>query len=253
MRDLPFGAALRSMRIRRGWRQEDVAAAARVSPSTVSRMERGQLDSLSLRSIRAGAAALEVMVELLPRSRGAAFERAASQAHAALAERVVAWITSVDGWVVRPEVSFSRFGERGVIDILAWHAATRSLLVIELKTEIVDVGELLGTLDRKLRNGMEVAIGLGWSAMSVSGLLVVAESDVNRRRVAEHRATFQASFPDRIIGLRAWLAAPVGTIRALMFFANRHPRTANDRLTAVRRVRKGSKPAVRRGRGSIHA
>lgn len=35
-----------------------------------------------------------------------------------------------------PEVSFSIYGQRGVIDILAWHAATRSLLVIELKTEM---------------------------------------------------------------------------------------------------------------------
>jgi transcriptional regulator with XRE-family HTH domain len=241
------------MRIRRGWRQEDVATAARVSASTVSRMERGLLEALSLRSIRAVAAALEVTVEVLPRSRAAAFERVANQAHAALAERVIGWITSIDGWVARPEVSFSRFGERGVIDILACHAATGSLLVIELKTDIIDVGELLGTLDRKLRNAMEVAIGLGWAPTSVSGLLVVAESDANRRRIGNHRATFEASLPDRITALRAWLAAPRGTVRALMFFANRHPRTASDRITAIRRVRSGSARATGRRARPIRA
>ena len=38
----------------------------------------------------------------------------------------------------------------------------RALLVIELKTAIVDVGELLGTFDRKVRNAGEVARRLGW-------------------------------------------------------------------------------------------
>ena len=48
-------------------------------------------------------------------------------------------------WVVRPEVSFSIYGERGVIDVLAWHPARRAILVIELKTELVDINELMGT------------------------------------------------------------------------------------------------------------
>ena len=39
----------------------------------------------------------------------------------------------------------------GVIDVLAWHEPTRSLLVIELKPAIADVNALLGTFDRKQR------------------------------------------------------------------------------------------------------
>jgi hypothetical protein len=38
-----------------------------------------------------------------------------------------------------------------VIDILGWHAAARMILVIELKTEFVDINETMGTLDRKDR------------------------------------------------------------------------------------------------------
>ena len=243
--------ALRAARIRRHWRQSDVAAVARVSPSTVSRVERGRLDGLPLRSIRAIAAALEVTVELLPRSRAASLERIVNQAHASLAEQVVAWLTALGGWVVRPEVSFSRFGERGVIDLLAWHAASRSLLVIELKTEIVDVGELLGTLDRKLRNALEVAAGLGWDANSVSGLLVVGDGDYNRRRAASFAATFEAAMPDRTTHVRRWLGTPSGTIRGLIFFANRHPGQANQRITTVRRIRRprnGKSRPIRAGR-----
>jgi len=40
------------------------------------------------------------------------------------------------------------YGERGVIDILCFHSPTGSLLVIELKTEIVDVQDLVGGVDR---------------------------------------------------------------------------------------------------------
>ena len=50
-------------------------------------------------------------------------------------------------------MSFSIFGERGVIDVAAWNAEHRALLVIELKTDIVDVNELVGTFDRKVRLG----------------------------------------------------------------------------------------------------
>jgi transcriptional regulator with XRE-family HTH domain len=225
------------MRIRRGWRQADVARVAGVSDSTISRIERGHLDALTLKAVRAVAAALEVTVELLPRSRAAALDRMVSSAHAALGEQVVAWISSLDGWIVRPEVSFSRYGERGVIDLLAWHVGTSSLLVIELKTEIVDIGELLGTLDRKLRNAGHMARGLGWEAASIGGLLVIGESATNRRRIATHAATFDAALPDRFVRVRTWLRAPTGAVRGLIFFADRHPRTAGQRISTVRRVR----------------
>src|SRR6185369_16399984 len=111
--------------------QRELASAAGVSRSTVSRLERGVLDALSLRSIRAVAKVLDVRVELLPRSRAADLERVVSGAHAALAQAVVAWLGRFSGWVVRPEVGFSVYGERGVIDLACWHAATRSLLIIE--------------------------------------------------------------------------------------------------------------------------
>ncbi len=51
-------------------------------------------------------------------------------------------------WLAQPEVSFAIYGERGVIDILAFHPRSRALLVIELKTGIVDVQALIGTVDR---------------------------------------------------------------------------------------------------------
>jgi hypothetical protein len=56
-----------------------------------------------------------------------------------------------------PDASFSIYGERGVVDIVAWHAASRSLLIIELKTLLVDPQELVATMDRRVRLGGQIA------------------------------------------------------------------------------------------------
>jgi transcriptional regulator with XRE-family HTH domain len=167
--DMRIAAAFRAVRIRRRLRQSDVADRARVHRSTVSRVERGHFGSLSLDTIREIASVLDVRVELLPRWRGSDLDRLLNVAHSALHESVSSFFSSIAGWEIVPEVSFSIYGERGVIDILAWHVATRSLLVIELKTAIVDVQELVGTFDRKMRLAIRVARERGWDPMKVSG------------------------------------------------------------------------------------
>ena len=63
------------------------------------------------------------------------------------------------GWLFAPEVSFSVYGERGVIDLLAFHPASGCLLVIELKTAIIDVNDLVGTMDRRCRLAAGIRAG----------------------------------------------------------------------------------------------
>ena len=220
--DIRFGTLVRSARVARGWRQRDLARAARISDATVSRVERGHLEGVSVGTLRRIASALDIRVDLVPRSRSANLERLVSARHSGLAESVIRWLGTFGGWIVRPEVSFSRFGERGVIDLLVWHPGRRALLVIELKTAIVDVGELLGTLDRKVRNALEIARELGWDPVTVSCVLIVADGATNRRRVAAHGLTFRASLPSGIAAFRRWLKEPIAELRALVFFADRH-------------------------------
>ena len=121
-------------------------------------------------------------------------------------------------WIAQPEVSFSIYGERGVIDILAWHAGPRALLLIEIKTDIVDVNELLGTLDRKRRLARQVAAERGWNALEVGVWLVVAEGTTNRRRVEAHRSVLRSVLPDDGFRVRTWLRDPVGVLAALSFW-----------------------------------
>lgn len=195
------------VRVRRGWRQTDVAAAAHISRATVSRLERGHLSTMPLDLIRAACAALDVRVELSPRWRGGELSRLADQGHAALGESVTRRLSG-DGWTVRPEMSFSHFGERGSVDLLTWHSPTRTLLVVELKTILTDLQDLVSTVDRKVRLAGWIAEPLGWQPLSVAALVVVAENRTNRRRVAAHRSLLGAAFPHDGRALAGWLRDP---------------------------------------------
>jgi transcriptional regulator with XRE-family HTH domain len=170
MTDQRLGAAIRFLRIRRGWRQRDLAERAGVSQSAVSRIERGHLGQVTLDSIRSGAGALDMRVDVVGRWRGGDLDRLLASGHSALHESAARYLGGLSGWQFASEVSFSNYADRGVIDILAWHEPTRSLLVIELKTEFVDMNELIGTLDRKFRNAAQIARERGWlpNAASIS-------------------------------------------------------------------------------------
>jgi transcriptional regulator with XRE-family HTH domain len=231
-----FGAAIRAARIRRRWRQADLASAAGVSRGTISRIERGACDEISYGRLRHVGAVLDVSVELLARSRAADLDRWINSKHSALAEAVIASLRRHDGWTVRPEVSFSQWGERGIVDLLAWHQECAALLVIELKTEIVDVGELLGTLDRKRRLAGDIARPLGWTPAVVGTCLLIGEGRTNRRRVLAHHRTFRAALPDDGRQLRAWLRKPVGTLAALTFVSDARPTSTRAGFATVRRV-----------------
>ena len=239
MDDQRVGAAIRLVRTRRGWRQIDLANAAGVSRATVSRIERGHFGSVSLDAIRAVAAALDIRIDLRAVWRAGDLDRLLNARHSALHELVARRFAELPGWVAEPEVSFSIFGERGVIDILAWHPGRRALLVIELKTDIADVNELVGTVDRKRRLAIRVARERGWEVgpdASVSVWIIVAEGRTNRRRVHAHGTMLQAAFPadGRTIG--GWLRRPVGAVRCLSFWPHSHGENVGRARNPVRRV-----------------
>jgi len=240
MDDQRFGSALRAVRIRRGLRQVDVARAGGVSRELVSRMERGHLDGATLGTIRALAKALDVRVDLIARWRAGDLDRLLNARHSELHELVARHIAQLPDWVAQPEVSFAVYGERGVIDILAWHPGRRALLVIELKTDIADVNELIGTVDRKGRLAQQIALERGWIRRdqpppSVSIWVIVADGATNRRRVGAHQAMLRAAFPTDGRSVRGWLRDPRRPIRALSFCSTSTGRRRGP--TPVRRVR----------------
>lgn len=242
MDEARIGSVVRALRIRRRLTQAELATQAEVARVSVSRLERGLGADLRLRTIRRICAALEIRLELDARWRGGDLERHLTARHSAMAEELTGWLLRRPDWTVRPEVSFSIWGERGVVDLIAWHAARRTMLLIELKTEIVDVGDLMATADRRRRLAPRIASELGWRPIAIGYWVAVAESTTNARRVRDHRAVLRTAFPSDWRAIRAWLREPVGPMAGLSLRASR--RLPSDRNAIVKRVGKPRRPRV---------
>lgn len=266
MDDQRVGSGFRAMRIRRKLRQRDLSAAAGVPRSVIALIEHGRLDEVAFGQIRAVARALDARFEGLVRWQGGDLDRLTNRGHAQMHEAMARWFVELDGWQAVPEVSFNEFGERGIIDILAWHASTRIVLVVELKTVIVDINDLMSTMDKRRRLALKIADDLGWNAARVATWVVVAPGRSNDRALAEHATVLRAKFPGDGRSMRRWLARPTGEIAALSFLPKarfsdlgrdaRTPRRVSARLASletpvpsvvVRRVRVAKRPEPRIG------
>jgi transcriptional regulator with XRE-family HTH domain len=238
MDDQRLGSAIRGVRIRRGWRQTDLAEKSGVSKSAISRLERGDIGPQSVASVRAVGAALEIRVDFIARWRAGDLDRLVNARHSALHESVARWFRSTQpAWIVAPEVTFAIYADRGIIDMLGWHAGRRAVLIIELKTDIADVNELLGTLDRKRRLGRKVAEERGLKPLTVSAWLIVADSRTNRRRLEAHAAMVHGALPDDGPAIRRWLRDPADAVGAMSFWSAATARPDSTGLPSRRRVR----------------
>ena len=249
MDDQRVGSALRALRIRRRLRQADVATAAGIPRGAVMRIESGRLDDVSFGQIRRMARVLDARFEGLLRWHGADLDRLVNRGHALMHEAAFRWLSEIGGWFALPEVSFARNGERGVIDIVAWHAASRTLLVIELKTRIVDINDLMSTMDVRRRVAWQIAEEHGWDPVAVGVWVVVAPARSNARVLADHATVLRAKFPADGRSMRRWLAKPAGDIAGLSFMPQVRVADLRRDPTTPRRVRRSS-PCTNRPHGS---
>jgi transcriptional regulator with XRE-family HTH domain len=235
-----FGRGFKALRLRRHLRQDDLADEAGVSRGAIARIEQGHADRVTVETLEKVARPLGARVVCRLTWNGEGLDRLLDADHATIVEEIVRFLTA-SGWLVATEVSFNIWGERGSIDVLAFHAGTRILLVIEVKSVVPDVQATLVTLDRKERLAFEIARARGWDATVVGRLLVVRDSRTARRRVEQHAATFGAAFPDRARAIRTWLARPDPRrpLRGLWFLSS------ESQAVAKQRVRRPKRPPER--------
>ena len=236
MDDQRAGSAVRALRVRRAWTQADLATEAHCSRATVSRMESGHIDAMTLGGIRRIAAALGARASVDLRWRGGELARLLDQRHAAMQDQLARRLARAPGWQFVAEASFSVYGERGSIDLLAWHAERRALLVIELKSELVDLQDLLAALDRKRRLAPVVARDRGWRPSVVATWVVLEESHGNRRRVAMHQAVLRHAYPADARTMNRWLARPDTSVAGLSFLTIVRPVNARRTMAPLRRA-----------------
>ncbi len=238
-----LGNTFRAIRLELGLRQADVAVRAGTSQQTVSRVERGWFGPISADALQAVAEAIEADLTIGLRWRGPKLARLLDRRHAQLQDRVVRLLSEA-GWEVGVEESFNCFGERGSVDILAWRPDCRALLLVEIKTELVDLQDTVRTLDMKARVVPRVVRSEhGWAPRAIATVLVLPDANVHRAAVARHAALFAAALPARSREVRRWLAEPLGPLRGVWFLPNTHRVSTAESQGCTQRVSRRPKPS----------
>jgi hypothetical protein len=182
----------------------------------VSRIERDLLTGVTVDAIERVVGAVGARLRLEVDWHGERLDRLLDERHARLQEEIAALLAAA-GWLIRTEVSFNHYGDRGRYDLIAFHPAARLMLVIEVKTVIGDVQETVGRLDVKVRVAPIVAAEFGWQPRTVVPLLVIAEGGAQRRTVADHAALF-GQFSIRGHAALGWLRQPTDPVSGLLLF-----------------------------------
>lgn len=179
------------------------------------------------------AAALGARVSVRLLWQGEELDRLLDAEHARLVEEVVRRLVG-SRWEVRPELTFAVRGERGSIDVLAFHRATRQLLVVEVKSVVPDMQAMLAGLDRKVRLGPLAARDLDWSPIATSRLLVLPDDRTARRRIERFGATLDQVLPARTLEIRRWLQEPDRSVAGILFVSGVTQMNARHRISRGR-------------------
>lgn len=245
-----IAGALLAIRYHLGLSQEAAAALAGVSQSAYSRAERGRLAGVTLGTLDRIAAAMGTTLTVGVQYQGGLADRLVDAAHSTLVEFVVTFFRR-QGWQVELEFSFNVFGDRGSVDVLAWQAATPTLLIVEVKSRfsdleamlILDIPEATGRAGHRSRRARLGRLDRGTPDPRYG----TAE---NRAIPDRHAAIFDSSFPARASEVRRWLRAPHGELAGLWLGSNGVdrrpsrsgavvPRLRRHGVTVLRSIRRG--------------
>jgi transcriptional regulator with XRE-family HTH domain len=192
-----------------GWTQAELGRRADVSQAFVSMVENMRVSDLTLetatRLLAAMGARLTVGVSA-PFLGDRELQR--DPAHARCASYAAARLIRA-GWMTATEVEVGSDRSRGWIDVLAYEPSLRLLLVIEIKTEIRDVGAIERTLGWYEREAWAAAGRLGWRPKRVLGCLLLLDTDATEVRIGDNLAAFTHGFPIRAGLLRQIMGGEV--------------------------------------------
>ncbi|HET9456773.1 MAG TPA: helix-turn-helix domain-containing protein [Candidatus Limnocylindrales bacterium] len=150
MDDIRIGRILRVLRRRLGLTQAQLAVRAGVSQQLISLIERGHGSTLSSRTLRRVFAAVDARWEPTVSWRGGELDRLLDEDHARLVAETVRRLTAL-GWEVAVEVTYSEYGERGSVDVLAARPELLAVAAAEIKSDITTLEGTVRKTDEKDR------------------------------------------------------------------------------------------------------
>jgi transcriptional regulator with XRE-family HTH domain len=124
-----------------------------------------------------------------------------------------------DAWEVRREVEVVHGRSHGWIDLLAFDPRTGTLLIVEIKTRIDDLGAIERQLGWYEREAVDLALRrFGWRAKNVGAWLIGLASDEVDAAIRSNSDALRVAFPMRAVDMTRVVAgelAPVGRDRGL--------------------------------------
>jgi transcriptional regulator with XRE-family HTH domain len=193
---MTFARACADTRISLDLTQQQIAERVGVSRSYIAKVELGQIDPpLTMVDRIAEALGLDVALDIRqpvfpggPHVRDAVHARCSAHADRHLRKL---------GWTTAREVEIVHGRSHGWIDLLAFDPRTHTLLIIEIKTRIDDLGGLERQLGWYERMAWQAAQRLGWRPTRVVSIVLAVASDEVERVVRSHRELFRVAFPMR--------------------------------------------------------
>lgn len=219
--DERLGRLVRLIRQKAGTTQIALAAAAGVPLRDLKHIEAGRAEMVKLGRIRATLEALDGRARLVPLWNGAAADRLLDQRHAAIGERAVRFIGSLGDWLPEAEVTFSEFGERGSIDLLATNRRALAAVVSEVKSALGSLEQTNRSLDVKARLAPKIVYERhGWRPRVVAKVLILPRDMSIRRVIEDHAATMRSIYPADSRQVRAWLRNPNGPLAGIWYVSS---------------------------------
>ncbi len=195
-----FAEACRSVRISLDLTQEQVASRAGVSRAHYAKVEGGrETPSLALVERIADALGLRLSLAVQPPIiHGEPVSR--DLVHARCSAYVGRRLRGA-GWRVVREVLIETGHHRGWIDLLAFDPRSGTVLVIECKTRLDDVGAVERQIAWYERLAWDVARTQGWPVRRVVSWLIVLASEEVEATVRSHRDLLGQAFPGRALDM----------------------------------------------------
>ena len=186
--------ACRDGRLALGQSQLALATQVGVARSYIAAIEHGRANP-SLDVIVRLATALGLELELAFRAPVIVGDRRQRDAVHARCSGYVDRRLREAGWETAREVAVVDGRWRGWIDLLAFDPRTGTLIVIEIKTVIDDVGALERQVGWYERMARRVARDRGWRPRRIVTWLLVLSSERNEQSMTQNRDVFDRTFP----------------------------------------------------------
>jgi transcriptional regulator with XRE-family HTH domain len=181
--------------------QQELAKATGVSRSHIAGIETGRVDP-SLDLVWSISDRLGLELQFVGRAPRVIQTRRGDLVHARCSALVDRRMQRA-GWETVREVEVAGGRSHGWIDLLAFDPRSRTLIIIEVKTRVDDIGAVERQIGWYERGAYQVAASLGWKPRRTLSWLLLLASDEVESQISLHRHLLKRAFPARAREMRA--------------------------------------------------